>query len=430
MLNEAKKVKFSNFTKIYSKDNKSLIANVNTGNCIFLSNEIVRIYIKAESEKMSFGELFACVNDEKSQEILIKTSEKLEELKMWQHNKAEIYDLRKSKISLDITNNCNLRCIHCCISAGDKTRGRELTTEELFTVIDRIMLFNPCDITISGGEPMVRKDFFEITDKVRSVYSGDFSLMTNGTLIKDDQTAAYLTSKYDSFSLSLDGYDEETCSVIRGKGVFDKVMNSIKLLQKYTDKISLSMVRTADNLSSTDKFRELCKSINVYPVIRVFEPIGRGRSLYNRLTLDREFDEKSIDWKRVEDNFKTNKLYNHKPQIFACQGAISEFQIDQKGDVFPCPMFMEEEFKLFNILDIDNPEDYISSKKYIVSDGYYNFSRYMPENIPKCSDCPKQLMCFSCAAEIKNHIINNTLEKKCAEYSKYFDLYWRDYERI
>ena len=134
--------------------------------------------------------------------------------------------------------------------------------------------------------------------------------------------------------------------------------------------------------------------------------------------------------KSIEDNFKLKKMYKYKPQIFACQGGIAEFQIDQKGDVYPCPLFMEEEFKLFNILDIANPEEFIASKKYIDSKGYYNFSRYLPENIPMCSKCEKQLMCFTCAAEIKKMMINGKLERRCAEYNNYFDMYWRDYERI
>lgn len=424
------KVAFSNDTKIFSENSKSLVANIKTGNCLFISDEIVEIYRRAEDENLSFEELFSCVEDANSKKLLIKVSEKLDSLKMWQHNENEILNMRKTKISFDITNNCNLRCKHCCISAGDNLRGKELSTNEIFNIIDRIMLFAPDNITISGGEPMVRNDFFDITEKIRSVYSSYLSLMTNGILIKDDQTAAYLADKYDSFSLSIDGYDETSCSAIRGKGVFDKVINAINLLKKYTDKISLSMVRTSDNSSDTQLFRKLCQSLDVYPVIRVFEPVGRGKEFYERVTVDREFDEHCINWQRVEYNFMSKKIYSYKPQIFSCQGAVSEFQIDQKGDVFPCPMFMNEEFKLFNILDITDPEEFISSKKYITSTGYYNFSKYLPENIPKCSKCTKQLMCFSCAAEIQKMIINGDLGKKCAEYSNYFDMYWRDYECI
>lgn len=429
MLNDAK-VAFSNNTKIFSENSKSLVANTRTGNCLFLSDEIVGIYRRAEDEKLSFAELFSCVKDEKSKELLIKVSKKLDALKMWQHNENEILNMRKSKISFDITNDCNLRCKHCCISAGDNTRGRELSTDEIFNVIDRIMLFDPDNITISGGEPMVRNDFIEITEKIRSIYSGYLSLMTNGTLIKDEQTAAYLADKYDSFSLSLDGYDEASCSAIRGKGVFDKVISAINLLRKYTDKISLSMVRTSDNLSDTHLFKKLCKSLDVYPLIRVFEPVGRGKELYDNVTVDREFDENCINWQRVEDNFRSNKLYSYKPQIFSCQGAVFEFQIDQKGDVYPCPMFMDKEFKLFNILDITNPEEFISLRKYVASEGYYNFSKYLPENIQKCSSCTKQLMCFSCAAEIRKMMLTDNLEKRCTEYSNYFDMYWREYECI
>lgn len=339
------KVAFSSYTKIFSQNSRSLVVNIRTGNCLFLSDEIVEIYERAEDEKLSFGELFSCVEDKDSRELLIKVSEKLDTLKMWLHNEKEILNMRKSKISFDITNNCNLRCRHCCVSAGDNTRGRELSTGEIFNVIERMMLFDPDDITISGGEPMIRSDFFEITEKIRSVYSGYLSLMTNGTLIKDDKTAAYLAEKYDSFCLSLDGYDEASCSAIRGEGVFDKVINAINLLHKYTDKISLSMVRTSDNMAYTKLFRDLCKSLNVMSLIRVFEPVGRGRELYDQVTVDRELDVNCINWNRVEDNFKSKKLYKYKPQIFACQGAVSEFQIDQKGDVYPCPMFMDKKFK-------------------------------------------------------------------------------------
>lgn len=424
------KVVLSCYTKIFSKNNISLVANIRTGNCLFLSDEIVEIYRRAEDENLSFDELFSCVEDKSSKELLVKVSERLDELKMWKHNEKEILAMRKSKISFDITNECNLRCRHCCISAGDNTRGRELSTQEIFTVIDRIMIFEPDEITISGGEPMVRTDFFEITEKIRSVYHGYLSLMTNGILIKDDQTAAYLTEKYDSFNLSLDGYDEVSCSAIRGEGVFDKVVRAVRLLHKYTDNISLSMIKTSDNMEYINLFRELCESLNVYPLIRTFEPVGRGRELYDQVTVDRELDESCINWNRVEDNFKSKKLYKYKPQIFACQGALSEFQIDQKGDVYPCPMFMDEEFRLFNILDITDPVEFISSRKYVSSEGYFNFSKYLPENVPKCSNCTKQLMCFSCAAEIRKVLLSGTLEKKCSEYCDYFDMYWRDYEHI
>lgn len=248
---------------------------------------------------------------------------------------------------------------------------------------------------------MIRSDFFKITEKIRSVYTGYLSLMTNGTMITDDKTASYLAQKYDLFSLSLDGYDEASCSAIWGEGVFDKVINAINQLHGHTDKISLSMVGTSDNMAYTKLFRELCKSLNVQPIIRVFEPVGRGKELYDQVIVDREHDVNCINWNHVEDNFKSQKLYKYKPQIFACQGAVTEFQIDQKGDVYPCPMFMDEAFKLFNILDITDPLYFITSKKYMLSKGYTNFSQYLPENILKCSGCTKQLMCFSCAAEIQ-----------------------------
>lgn len=164
------KVRFSDFAKIYEKKNKCLIANIDNGKCIMISTEVMNIYKQAENKGLSFSELISCIGDEKSKTVLSEITQKLDKLSMWKHNEIENEKHRKSRISLDITNQCNLSCKHCCVSAGDNARGQELTTEELCEIIERMICFNPENISISGGEPMVRNDFRLLTDKIRSIY--------------------------------------------------------------------------------------------------------------------------------------------------------------------------------------------------------------------------------------------------------------------
>ena len=99
MLDEIK-VEFSDFTKIYSKDNKCLVASVGTGDCIFISKEIVDIFKRGESERFTFRELFDCVEDLDSRNLLRNMAEKLDNLNMWKYNKKNITALRQNKPEL------------------------------------------------------------------------------------------------------------------------------------------------------------------------------------------------------------------------------------------------------------------------------------------------------------------------------------------
>lgn len=425
------KVVFAEYVRIYDREKATLIASTENNKCIMVSREISDIFKEAEKENLTFAELFDCIEDEASKELIIHLSEKIHSLGMWKYFEDELEKIPRSQVSIDITNNCNLRCKHCCISAGDNKRGCELTTDELLKLVDRVLLLNPATISVSGGEPLVRKDFREFTDRLRKNYSGTLILMTNAVLINNDEIAKYLTDNYDGFDISLDGYDEESCSLIRGEGVFEKVLNAVKLLKKYDAKISLSMVKTKKTADNIVKFSELCENLGVKSLVRCFEPMGRGEE--NNELFEIKDDHScpcGSDWTREKDLFEQKKLYAIAPNIFSCHGAKTEFQIDQKGDVFPCPMFMSEEYKIFNILDIENPEDYIKNKKFRESEGYKNFMKYMPYNCDNCKGCDKQLLCFSCAATVKKCIEENDFEYYCNECGKYYDMYWENYGNV
>ncbi|MBR5513155.1 MAG: radical SAM protein [Ruminococcus sp.] len=425
------KVAFAGYVRIYNREKRTLIASTENNKCIMVSREISDIFKQAEKENLTFGELFDSVEDEASRELLVHLSEKLQSLAMWKHIEDELEKIPRSEVSIDITNNCNLRCKHCCISAGDNKRGCDLTTNELLELADRILLLNPATISVSGGEPLVRKDFREFTDRLRSKYKGTLILMTNAVLINNDEIAKYLTDNYDGFDISLDGYDEETCAMIRGEGVFEKVLNAVKLLQKYNGKISLSMVKTKKTADNIIKFSELCEKLGVKSLVRCFEPMGRGEK--NKDLFEIKEDHTcacGTDWTREKDVFEKKKMYTIAPNIFSCHGAKTEFQIDQKGDVFPCPMFMSIEYKLFNILDIENPEEFISEKKYMESDGYKNFMKFMPYNCDNCKGCDKQLFCFSCAATVRKCVEENDFEYFCNECGKYYDMYWENHGTV
>ena len=81
----------------------------------------------------------------------------------------------KNKIaSIEMTHRCNLKCIHCCIDAdGIISENEDLSTEEMKCIFDKLIIWNPNYIMLSGGEPMLRKDFIELLLYLKSSYEGE-----------------------------------------------------------------------------------------------------------------------------------------------------------------------------------------------------------------------------------------------------------------
>ena len=130
----------------------------------------------------------------------------------------------------------------------------------MLTIVKSIARLKPASITVSGGEPLYREDFVTITDQIRKYYKGALILMTNATLVTES-LAKYISEKYDAVDISIDGIDEESCSILRGKGVFEKTLKGLKLLKAYNMRISASMVLSKETKELGDQFLYYCKNI-------------------------------------------------------------------------------------------------------------------------------------------------------------------------
>lgn len=126
----------------------------------------------------------------------------------------------------DFTHKCNLRCKHCYQDASPEALANELTTEEAKRVIDDFANAGVVAIAFSGGEPLIRKDFFEVASYAKKK---DFyvAVATNGTLITRE-VAQRLKEIVDYVEISLDGF-EKTHDEFRGiPGVWKRTCEGIK----------------------------------------------------------------------------------------------------------------------------------------------------------------------------------------------------------
>ncbi len=141
---------------------------------------------------------------------------------------------------------CNLKCKHCYAISGDVDFAGELSRDEVFTVMDDLKSFRVPVLILSGGEPLLRPDIFEISKRAKDLgfYVG---LSSNGVLIDEQNIAAIADVGYDYVGISLDGIGA-THDAFRGMdGAFDASMNGIRLCQANDIRVGVRFTMTMDN---------------------------------------------------------------------------------------------------------------------------------------------------------------------------------------
>jgi heme d1 biosynthesis radical SAM protein NirJ len=141
---------------------------------------------------------------------------------------------------------CNLTCKHCYSISADIDFKGELNTEEVFTVMDNLKAFGVPVLILSGGEPLLRPDIFDISRRAKDMgfYVG---LSSNGTLIDVNNIDAIADVGYDYVGISIDG-NQKTHDLFRRKdGAFDASMAGIRLCRDRDIKVGLRFTMTEDN---------------------------------------------------------------------------------------------------------------------------------------------------------------------------------------
>ncbi|MFM8444510.1 MAG: radical SAM protein, partial [Methylococcus sp.] len=133
---------------------------------------------------------------------------------------------------------CNLACKHCYTTSADIDFPGELSTEEVFTVMDDLKAFGVPVLILSGGEPLLRHDIFAVARRAKAMgfYVG---LSSNGTLITPANIDAIDAIGFDYVGVSLDGMRETHDAFRRGVGSFDASLAGVRLCRERGIKVGL-----------------------------------------------------------------------------------------------------------------------------------------------------------------------------------------------
>jgi radical SAM protein with 4Fe4S-binding SPASM domain len=182
----------------------------------------------------------------------------------------------------DFTHKCNLNCKHCYSNSG-ATQEEELTTKEALDVIDQLSDAGVTALAFSGGEPLSRKDFFEVANHAieRGLY---VSVATNGTLLTKEMVQKIKQAKINYVEISIDGATAKTHDAFRGvTGAFDKAVVGLKNCVEADLCACIATTATKNNLQEMPAIIDLAEEIGAERFTYFnFIPTGRGKEHFDQ----------------------------------------------------------------------------------------------------------------------------------------------------
>jgi mycofactocin radical SAM maturase len=309
---------------------------------------------------------------------------------------------------------CNLRCSHCLSSSGEPAEG-ELTTAEALDLVEQLHQARVFQVNFGGGEPFMRPDFEEILEAChdRGIMT---CISTNGTLIDAERVARLAAkSRLVAIQVSMDGASRETCDAIRGKGVFDRAIEAVKLLAATRIPTSINTVLTAHNAAEIPAMHEMARSLGVSLRVSRFRPSGRGADNWEALRPSPTQLLAFSDWLAESGDVRTGdsffSLTSQERQglgLNLCGAAKLTCCVGPTGNMYPCAFLQTERFKAGSLRDQSFQDIWDDSEIY---------ASFRNLRIHSCEECQRYDQCHGGCPAVAWHLKNdiNGGDPECLE---------------
>ena len=261
-------------------------------------------------------------------------------------------------LTWELTYACNLACRHCLSSSGRRNPA-ELSTEVCFGVVDELQRLGVFYVNLGGGEPMLRRDFFDIVN-----YSTDHQVgvkfSTNGTFIDASAARRLASMDYLDIQVSIDGATEAVNDNVRGDGSFASARAAMDHLAAADfGAFKISVVVTRQNVDQLDDFRAIADEYGAQLRITRLRPSGRGADTWDELHPTQAQQRDLYHWLLDRPDVLTGDSFFHLnalgseqlPGLNLCGAGRVVCLIDPIGDVYACPFVIHDEFLAGNVRD-------------------------------------------------------------------------------
>ncbi len=256
---------------------------------------------------------------------------------------------------LEVTSRCNARCEHCGSRCDAKEQGKEISADDLKKALKEIAdCYDASSIflNVTGGEPLMRKDLFDILEYAVSLgyYWG---MTSNGMLIDQEMVKKLEKANMSTVSISIDGLKDTHESFRKVPNCYEKIFEGIRLMQEspVIEKVQVTTVANQKNIDELEELYQLLLDHGVqYWRIVSCDPIGRALD-NNQILLDKKgfqrlFDfmqEKQKEGKMTEITYGCSHYLGPKLEgvlrhnYFMCYTGIFVGSILSNGDIYVCP---------------------------------------------------------------------------------------------
>lgn len=293
-------------------------------------------------------------------------------------------------LNIYITNACNLKCKHCFMLSGKKLEN-ELTLGDWMKVLTSFKENGGEFVTFSGGEPLMFKNFPQIISHAHDL--GLKSTVLSNGLLWSDKLIHDLALFIDEIQFSLDGVDEETNSMVRGSGHFEKVVDTIVKFANAGVKTSVATTFTYDNLNENtqtryknlvDLIKEKTSGKDVF--FKLSKKLLPGRDMHFTAEENEKYSaiikdiEKHVDENADYENF----LAGHTANLVAINCGLGGISVSSDGNVYFCNRINEME-SFGNVTE--KPMSFFMEK------GKEIHLATSVENVIPCKDCELRYIC-------------------------------------
>ncbi|MBU0460887.1 MAG: radical SAM protein [Nanoarchaeota archaeon] len=255
------------------------------------------------------------------------------------------------RITWEITDGCNYKCKHCCTDAKEKA-GNDLSTEDALRVIDEMDDVGVGAIYFSGGEPLTRKDLFQILSHASSKRSiRRLNLATNGSLITEENARNLASVGLESVLVSLDSHNAKVHNHFRRiDSAFDNSIRGVDILTKNGVNVRVGTVIWNGNIDYLEDIAKFAVGLGAYQVF--FNWLVKiGRSVYNPEIIPTEDQYMDIAKKigEIEEKYAGKiKVGYHRfkeihPDFPDCLGGQKVYHITSEGYVGPCSWIVKSD---------------------------------------------------------------------------------------
>lgn len=262
-------------------------------------------------------------------------------------------------IAWEVTAACNLKCLHCRASAIDHPLPDEFSTKESFDLIDEIASFSKPTIILTGGEPLLRPDIFDIASYITK---SDLRVVmgTNGTLITPEVAARIRDVGIQRVAISVESSSSPLHDAFRKvPGSFDAALEGIKNLREAGVSFHIAPTITSRNVDQLEGIIDMAVELGAAAVhIFLLVPTGRGKELEDEEIPPAQYEE-VLAWfcdkkdkipinlratcaphfyriVRQKGVFEAPKTHGLEAMTRGCLGGVSFAFIGHTGDVQPC----------------------------------------------------------------------------------------------